>query len=482
MAEVAGNYTGFDYDYERQTRTVEPEKKSSVSSDPKEDKVATERDNGNSALAFQIPGTNNSSQPLNPNTKNSSDPNQAWGSFGSIRLPGGMVIPNPAALALGQVDPSTLEESKTLKNPTIVANVGIQGDNKSKDLSEVSQNLLDGQVDALVQGKDGSFKGNTFINYKNKDGQEYLAFKSDLNGSGDVRYGQRKIDENGKFSGDWENVTDKAIQNKLNKAHDSRIMDVESHGGIANYREAESLRRDLRELSDVDLSKNPDALGKLNGLSSQLDSLRDGDKIDPNKLRTDFNTLLDSNKDLKTAYLDNRISDLEKMNSGLDVAALKASVADTDKPISELKGIIDTAIDSHRDENQKIAGQDLEKLNGNMFDLEKNIAKLQNAGADPETIKSLTNAYNNLKALPNAQGKYGLEESTYLNSKVNSLINPAQQQPVDPGQSAPQQLGHEGHNHGPSPYSNPNFEQPEPQKPRGGGGHWHGGTYHEGSH
>ncbi len=479
MAEAVGTntYTGFDYEVERKPRLVEPEKKSSVSSDPKEDKVATERDNGNPALAFQIPGTNNSSQPLNPNTKNSSDPNQAWGSFGNIRLPGGAVIPNPVALALGQVDPAT--QNDTLKIPT--AGRGVQGDNTNRDLSETSQHLLDGQIDALGKGKDGEFNltGNTFIAYK-KDGQGYLGFKSDLNGPGDVRYGQRKIDENGKFTGDWENITDQRVKDKLDTAHDTQMYDVNNHGGITNYREAESLRRDITELSGFDFSKNPDSLSKLNGLTSQLNQLRDGEKVDPSKLRDEFNTLLDSNKDLKTAYLDNRISDLEKMNSGLDVAALKASVADTDKPISELKGIIDTAIDSHRDENQKIAGQDLEKLNGNMFDLEKNIAKLQNAGADPETIKSLTDAYNNLKASPNAQGKYGLEESSYLNSKVNSLINPAQQQPVDPGQSAPQQPGHEGHNHGPSPDSD-SGQQTEPQKPRNGG-HWHGNQYHEGSH
>lgn len=482
MAEVAGNYAGFDYDYERQTRTIEPEKKGSVNSDPKEDKIATERDSGNPALAFQVPGTNNSSLQTNQDTKSSSAPNvnQAWGAFGgSIRLPGGAVIPNPAALAIGNVDPSA-ENNSTFKVPT--AGAGVQSDNANRDSSEASKHLLDGQIDALGKDKNGEFNltGNAFINYKGKDGQEYLAFKSDFNGPGDTRYGQRKIDENGKFSGDWENITDQRLKDKLDNAHSTQMYDVSNHGGIANFREAESLRKDITEFKDFDFSENSEALGKLNGITTELDKLRNGEKIDPNQLRTDFNALLDSNKDLKTAYLDNRISDLEKMNSGLDVAALKASVADTDKPISDLKGIIDTAIDSHRDENQKIAGQDLEKLNGNMSDLEKNIAKLQNAGADPETIKSLTDAYNNLKASPNAQGKYKLEESNYLNSRINSLINPSQQQPIEP--SVPEQPGHEGHNHGPSPDSNPNFEQPEPQKPRGGGGHWHGGTYHEGSH
>ncbi len=479
MAEVAGNYTGFDYDYERQTRTVEPEKKSSVNpNSPKEDNVVTERDNGNPALAFQIPGTNNSSQPLNPNTKNSSDPNQAWGSFASIRLPGGTVIPNPASLVIGQIDPSG-ENNSTLKIPT--AGRGVQDDNKSRDLSETSQHLLDGQIDALGKSKDGEFNltGNTFIAYK-KDGQGYLGFKSDLNGPGDTRYGQRKIDENGKFSGDWENVTDQRIKDKLDNAHDTQMYDVSNHGGIKNYREAESLRKDIAEFKDFDFSKNNESLGKLNEITARLDGLRNGDKIDPSKLRSDFNTLLDSNKDLKNVYLDSRISDLEKMNNGLDTVALKAAVADTDKPITELKGIIDNAIDAHRDENQKVTGQDLEKLNRNMFDLEKNIAKLQNIGADPDTIKSLTDAYNNLKSSPDAQGKYKLEESNYLNSRINSLINPPQQKPIEPEPSVPQQPGHEGHNHGPSPDSD-SGQQAEPQRPRGGG-HWHGNQYHEGSH
>lgn len=292
--------------------------------------------------------------------------------------------------------PRTNERTLAINSPKGLDPLAMQGDNTWRDDTE-RKGMLDGQIDGLGRGADGKFNGsgNTFIRYS-ANGKEYEAFKSDLHGKGDIRYGFRELGTDDK----WQKVDEATTKTKLDEAHTAHMQDVKNHGDIDNYYSAQKLRSDLRELSDYKFSANDPALKALNGIGSQLDQLRDGKggDLEVETLRTKFNEILDGNQALKDHYIANRLGDL-----GAD---LKGKISANDlKELSAEKALakIDEVINGHRDTKQQLTAAETEKFKTDLQQFRERMKKLENFDTssikDPElktridTLKQLAKSF-----------------------------------------------------------------------------------------
>lgn len=301
-------------------------------------------------------------------------------------------------------------------------------DNSKRDSREVAGHLLDGQLDALRQGTDGSIRGNAYVEHKVGD-KTYLAHRSNLYGEGDLRYGMREIRSDGSL-GEYKAVDDKA-KTALDRRHAEITEDVRKHGGIDNYKEAEKLRRDIAELDD-----NP----ALKRIRDQLDQLSvgtkvDGKDIDAKTLREIFNGTLDQkgNEKLKQEYITARLADIAGKD-GLDIRGIALKAMDPSTRTKDAIAEIDKAIDAHRDTKQKtLTGQETTDLEANKKKFTENHTKLQQIDltrvqdlALRTKIESLQEASTSLsksfKDHPGSKLKYQLGESRYLNDQIEKLL------------------------------------------------------------
>jgi hypothetical protein len=392
-------------------------------------------------------GNNIAVNNLSEINSNSNTPvNSAWGAVNAaplIRLPGGGVMPNPqgmAGLALGQVPDSA--PAAELKTPEVLKAEGIINQHNSiyRDKAEAVNGMLDGQLDAATfDGKD--YRGNTFIKHKDASGKEYIAFKSDLNGEGDIRYGMRAIDSDGAFEKDSKWIMpDDSIKTKLNTAHTERMNDIKKHGGIENYNNAEKLRAEIGRIQDLKgtdgepLILSNEAKASLNEITKKLDEVRTSEaksnplppENPPSQCKGDFDRILSENRALRDALVNSRASKVSDPSAQKEIASELGKLNRIETTAAELNGKIDTAVDHSRDEKQNVSdaekaklAQDIEKLKNQPLSL----APPPGTSISKER-ESLTKAAENLRKLyGNGENptKYMLDEAKYLNERFAAL-------------------------------------------------------------
>jgi hypothetical protein len=298
-------------------------------------------------------------------------------------------------------------------------------------------------VNGMLEGQLNNSRS-VFTIKQNQDGTSTLAFKYDDDPSkpgGDERYGQIKLDKDGKFQGDWQTIEKgSSLEKDLDKAHEAKMKEIDSYTkdgeerskGVERYRAAESVKQDLEVLGSS--TKIPEAKDGLAKLKAQLD---DKKNIDPTALREDFNEFVNI-AHMGDALANNRANALREKGL-ID----KTDVFNAGTP-AEKNEIMDKAINKLRDEQQALTGDKETKLDLSKIGKLSGVNDLMLYGLktsdqfksmeksfSPEeinTLKSLMSASKTLrdsydpKNPDSTQAKYTRDELGYLNSKIDPFL------------------------------------------------------------
>ncbi len=304
------------------------------------------------------------------------------------------------------------------------------GQKAGRDNLEAATHMLDGQLDN---------KDNTFVNFTDKSGKQYEAFRS-KNATG-TYYGFRSPEDKV-----WQDlklapVDHLELQKRLDRTHDKKLQDIDRAGTYENYKLNQKALGEINDLNDMHRdekgepkanldSSRKEALLKLEALQSNAKELNSIKHEHPELI----SDLVINRFDKAAQIIGNDQLATEKQNLQNELTKLGAKVTEHGYDFSEVKDkatliakldqanlAIDTKIDKVRNAAQRLDNSEQaeytrisEEAKGIMKKLEAEHTK------NPELLK-LQERYKEVSgALDQDKGKYSLTQLRAFRSYLDS--------------------------------------------------------------